>query len=313
MSPVDLIETIAGGQLNATEGGSAVLNASVTIEKAGQRAEISVGVPEDWPAGTYHWIHVATVENGTEMVSNSGGIQLAEGVKLNLTPNTTTIRKGNAVAFTLNRSDSGAPVNGTLTIGDRTVPVTNGIATVNFDSLGNYTVTASKDTTDDAEFINDSVTIHVLSRASLNVTNASVTETQAYTGEQVDVEVNVTNSGGFAGNRTLNLTINNSTGTHVLATREVEVPAHSTKTFFLNTSFETVGDKALKVNGVDAGTVTIDPAVTVTDFTINKSLVTVGEPLNITATVTNHANNDDSVPVTLVVDGTDVRNTTPEV
>lgn len=302
LDPVSFIDTFAGGAITGTSTGDIVLNASATAKKSEQKGQISVGIPDNWTAGSYHWIHIAMTNSSGELMSNSGDLEVAKGVNLNLTPNTSAIEPGDDVEFTLTREDTGEPVNGTLSVDDETIAI-NGSATYTFDSLGTYTVTASKPKTADTTFIEDTETIEVLEPANLSVTDAQATKTEAYVSEDVPVEVTVENTGGFAGDLPINLT--NSTG-HVLASDTVTVDANSTQSFTLTTAFDTTGDKKLAVNGVPAGTVTILPAVTVTDYTVNSTITSIDRPISVNATIENNGDITDNITVTLVVDGVDV-------
>jgi len=68
-------------------------------------------------------------------------------VDLDLSTNVSTVRVDEPVAVELSRADTGAPVSGRVRVGNRTVDVADGRATVRFDAAGAYTLTANRSQT----------------------------------------------------------------------------------------------------------------------------------------------------------------------
>ncbi|QLG27362.1 PGF-pre-PGF domain-containing protein [Halorarum halophilum] len=61
------------GDLTVTDD-AVQLDASMTAERTTPNAKIDVGTAENWSAGRYHWIHIATTADGSVVGSNSGNL-----------------------------------------------------------------------------------------------------------------------------------------------------------------------------------------------------------------------------------------------
>ncbi len=91
-------------------------------------------------------------------------------VGLELSTNVSTARVGDPVAVELVRADTGAPVDGRLTVGNRTVSVTDGRATVRFDAAGEVALRANRSATTTERFRAATATVTVeRRRAALEV------------------------------------------------------------------------------------------------------------------------------------------------
>lgn len=91
-------------------------------------------------------------------------------VDLTLATNASTVRVDDPVAVALQRADTGDPVSGRVTVGNRTVAVENGRATMTFDAAGAYTLTANRSRTATERFRAASANVTVeRRRAGLDV------------------------------------------------------------------------------------------------------------------------------------------------
>ncbi|WP_311173112.1 choice-of-anchor D domain-containing protein [Halobellus ordinarius] len=146
--------------------------------------------------------------------------------------------------------------------------------------------------------------------SNVSVVNASVDPDEAFTNESVTVNVTLENTGDLEGSKTVNVTVDDT----VVANASATVPGGTTKTISTQVTFDTPGEKAVTVVDTDtdaettAGTVTVDPAIEVTDFSLNRTPPTIGEPVNVTATVENVGPNPDSTEVSLFVEGVEEGN-----
>ncbi|MDB9274929.1 hypothetical protein, partial [Halorubrum ezzemoulense] len=101
----------------------------------------------------------------------------------------------------------------TVTVGESSNTTgPNGITniTLSEDEAGEYTALASKTNEGETSFNSDSVDVTVEAPTDIEVEDAYRLTTQAYTGDQVEVEAVVVNNGDRSGNATIDLTSNES-------------------------------------------------------------------------------------------------------
>lgn len=137
---------------------------------------------------------------------------------------------------------------------------------------------------------------------SLRVTDAAPQRTAAYVGEEVDVEARVGNDGYTDGEATVTLTVD---GTAV-ASETVEVEPDDERTVVLEREFDDPGEYDLAVNGVEAGTVTIEPAIAVEDVALRDRTVGVHGAAAVEVTVANRSRAEASTTLTLTENGESV-------
>jgi|GEM_PF-3584247 len=150
------------------------------------------------------------------------------------------------------------PFNGTsgsITDGAATETVTLQIGE-NF-STGDYRFVYAA-TGDDGSFSTDDTTITVVESDNVSVTSASLSDTSIEEGESVNVDATVENVGGTQGTITADLEVDGTT----VASKQVTVSAGGTKTVTFTETFNNPGTFDISVNGVNAGTLSVNEADT---------------------------------------------------
>lgn len=177
--PANATVSVDGETYHAGEDG----RVNVTLDVAGDVA-FSASAP-DTPAVTFaDATRRVTVDRRT--------------VGLSLAANRTTVPKGEAVAFELTRDDTGAPVDGTVAVGNATHRTgADGTVAVTFEDPGSAVVGASRNDTATETFRGDA-TILTVRGAQFSVTGFDA-PAEVARGENVTVAVNVTNAGNEPG------------------------------------------------------------------------------------------------------------------
>jgi len=146
--------------------------------------------------------------------------------------------------------------------------------------------------------------------ATFEVTDASVDPTTVTQGETAEVTATVENSGNESGTFTAELTRNGT----VTQTGEVSVEGSSTRDVTFTVEPAATGAYDLSVNGVDAGTLTVNDSASfdVVRADIDEGTVEVGEAVDVTATVENTGESNGTHEVSLQADGTTAETRTTE-
>ncbi|MFB6130286.1 MAG: CARDB domain-containing protein [Salinigranum sp.] len=300
-----LLERVLGSSSNVQSvSPNATVNASLTARVGSPVDTVSVRTGKDWPHKEYRWLYVATAQNGTETVSDTGTLNLTTSVQLNLTANETTVHPGDTVGFRVTREDTGAGTSATVTVDGKTLQTdSSGRLNYTFASAGTFHATASKQQTT-VPFLNDSVDVSVLAPANLVVEKASATKSQVYVGQAVKVLATVNNTGDETGSRNVTLTVD---GTPTI-TKNVTVDPGTPTNVTFSPQFNATGTYDLAVDNVSAGSVTVKQGAAVTGFTLNRTAVTVGGAVTVNATVNNTASTSQTITVRVYHNGTDVAN-----
>ncbi|WP_424017935.1 PQQ-binding-like beta-propeller repeat protein [Halorientalis pallida] len=140
------------------------------------------------------------------------------------------------------------------------------------------------------------------------MTDASLGTETVVVGEPVTVEVTLQNSGVLESETTVALTVDGETVTE----ESVTVGGDGT-TVTVERSFEAPGEYALAVDGVAAGTVTVERAIRVREASLERARGPVGTRLPLLATIRNHGPAAVGRPVTVTADGDSVATRTVEV
>ncbi|GAB3020258.1 right-handed parallel beta-helix repeat-containing protein [Natronobiforma cellulositropha] len=144
----------------------------------------------------------------------------------------------------------------------------------------------------------------------LSVVDASLSDDEVAVGENVRITATVENSFESAETYEATLEIDGAP----VANETVSVDANTTATVAFTHGFDDGGLFDVTVDGVAAGTVTVDdPALEVTDASVSTDEAAVGEDVTITATVENSGVETGSHVTTLGVNGTAVATETVEV
>jgi uncharacterized cupredoxin-like copper-binding protein len=167
--------------------------------------------------------------------------------------------------------------------------------TTSFAEAGDHTVT-----------INDlEPTAIQVGSADVSVTDYSLSSTEVEPGEELTVTATVENAGELAGETDVTL----YTGEDVPAltaesqtTKTVSVGPGNTTTVEFTTSFAEVGQYPVTVNNLEPTTVTVAD-ISVTDYSVDKTEIELGETLTVTATVENLKSTTDSLDVELLSNG----------
>lgn len=140
-----------------------VENASVFIAgdryRTGPNGTVVVALPS---TGTYEITARPPGTNDTSLTGRATVRVRRATVELEVVPNRSTIDVGESVAVTLQRSDNGTPVRGTIVAGNRTVRTGNdGRAVVTFDRGGRHRIVGRKNATDGTRFVEGTTTVRV--------------------------------------------------------------------------------------------------------------------------------------------------------
>jgi PGF-CTERM protein len=102
----------------------------------------------------------------------------------------------------------------------------------------------------------DDLAIVVTQQAELSVTSASTNTGSVISGNDVQVTATVANTGPVSGTETVRFAVDGATE----ATRTVTVAGDSNKTVQADVTLIQTGDRRITVNGVSAGTVSVNPS-----------------------------------------------------
>ena len=144
-----------------------------------------------------------------------------------------------------------------------------------------------------------------LSSSQIQLTGLQVTPPTAQVGEPVKVSINVTNIGGELGTYSVNLMLD---GTQNQA-QSVTLAVGETKTveFTINDAVE--GVHVVGIENLQGGFVLVSK-VTLSDLAVNRTEAQVGEPIGITAKVTNNAQDAQSYTFTLTINDSPIQTKT---
>jgi len=179
------------------------------------------------------------------------------------------------VRFNVTNSTGGAVEDATIVAGGQVLETNaSGLANATFAS-GTVTASATKDT-ERTSFNPDSETFTVNRPANVRLLGADVDRETVNAGETVSVEVDLLNIGGIAADRNVTLEADDETVNSSVET----IPAGDAPTVTLSAQLNQTGDRVLSVslNGTDPtrqSTVTVDPAASVTNYTVNDTAISV--------------------------------------
>lgn len=142
---------------------TAVEDATVTVAgdryRTGPNGTVVVALPS---TGTYDITARPPGTNDPSLTGTASVRVRRATVELDVVPNRSTIDVGESVAVTLQRSDNGTPVRGTIVVGNRTVrTVSDGRAVVTFDRGGRHRIVGRKNATDGTRFVEGATTVRV--------------------------------------------------------------------------------------------------------------------------------------------------------
>ncbi|PGF14376.1 hypothetical protein CP556_21515 [Natrinema sp. CBA1119] len=271
---------VASVTVSADSAGTSTIDAVTNLKKGSATLTIedpTLTVSTDVDSVT---VGEETTVNTTVTYENNGSA--VEGATLNVTgagvdvADQTTDANGTA-QFTVNASEAG----------DITVN-----ATLAGTNMGQATITAEPAAQPDisVDYDVDSETVEV--------------------GENVTVTATVTNAGDAAGSADVTF---NADGTEV-ENQSVDVDANNSTTVEFTTSFDSAGSHNVSINDLNATEITVQaPASFDVSYDVDKENITVGETLNVTATVENTGDLSGETTVYFHAAGDEYTNTTVSV
>ncbi len=133
---------------------------------------------------------------------------------------------------------------------------------------------------------------------SIQLTDLTITPTQATAGQIVKIAFNATNLGGERGSYTANLTLDGESN----LSQTVHLSGSETKTieFVLDSAFE--GSHTVKIGNLE-GTFSVQNKFTIADLAINRTQAGIGEPIGISVKITSQVEENDEYFVTLSING----------
>lgn len=178
-------------------------------------------------------------------------------------------------------------------------------------SDGEYDIAVVGEDSDGETIEREAGTLLVERPANLTVTAATVEDTEILAGESTAVTATVTNDGDRDGVEEVALLVDSE----VVTTTAVEVEANSHTAVTFSQSFDDAGTYSLSVDEVDAGDLTVlaPAAFDVTDATLSNTTVDEGEPVEVSATVTNTGDVSGTFTAGLEVDGESVETQTLDI
>lgn len=293
-SAIDFIAESAGGPPPGanTYGDKTVLSGSVTAVRTDPDTELAVGTTRNFSTGTYRWVHLARVDGQTVTTTDAGTLTVTDGTQLDVDVNQTTAVYGDSINVSVTRSDTGEPVDTTVAVGDTEIQTgSDGFETITVEQTGNLTVEAAAPS---REFYADQTALSV-QPLSLNLT---ANRTSPVAGDPVQLSVTRIDTGD-----PVNATI--ETGAATLTTG-----SDGTVTTVLSTP----GEQTLTANPTSeefgADTLTIDvraPAnISVVDYGVNQTRLTVSERASVTAQVENTGDVEGNESVRFRVAGAEI-------
>ena len=141
-----------------------------------------------------------------------------------------------------------------------------------------------------------------LSSNQIQLIGLQVTPPTALVGESVKVSVNVTNVGGEAGNYPVNLTLDGVQN----QVQSIRLSAGETKTVDFTVTGTSSGVHIVGIGSLQES-FSLTDKVTISNLAANRTLAQVGEPIGITAIVTNNAQEPENYSFTLTVNNSSVQ------
>lgn len=142
-------------------------------------------------------------------------------------------------------------------------------------------------------------------RPALGVSDASVSDTEIYLDETLEITGTVENDGDAEGTFHAELRIDGT----IIETKEVTVGAGETESVTFSGTFGEPGEYEVGINDVRAGTVVVErrpPEFEIRDASIEKTTIAVGEEVEVRATVANVGGQEGTFTAELQVDGLSV-------
>lgn len=140
---------------------------------------------------------------------------------------------------------------------------------------------------------------------ALGVSDATVSETEIYLDETLEITGTIENEGDAEGTFYAELRIDGT----IIETKEVTVGAGETESVTFSGTFGEPGEYEVGVNDVRAGTVVVErrpPEFEIRDASIEKTTIAVGEEVEVQATVANVGGREGTFTAELQVDGLSV-------
>ncbi|WP_254864727.1 CARDB domain-containing protein [Halovivax gelatinilyticus] len=262
--------------------GDESLDASVTTLSADGDATVDIETLEDWAEGEYQWVHVAATEDGEQIATSEGTIEIEEDSPGVIPPPPPDPPEASfeIVKTGASATELGADESVELTATVQNTGDASGTTTLEFTRDGEviHTETVSLDAGEDK-----SVTVSdapgagtydyaVNGESIATVTfeddteppepepakfvtgNAFVSDTEVETGESIDVTATIVNEGGEAGTHTAELFVD---GEAVDSTTISLGPGEEETVSFTHT-FDDEGEYEIAINDATIGTVTVE-------------------------------------------------------
>ncbi|KAB1193243.1 hypothetical protein GJR96_07205 [Haloferax sp. MBLA0076] len=240
-----------------------------------------------------------------------------QSVPLSLAANATTIPAGEDVRFTVT-DDANDPVNEsnvTVTLPDGSTQTVqtdaNGEAVFTSTTTGDYAVTASKNDTATEAYQSDSLTVTANEPGHVVVESVDV-PSEVVRGEDVTVDITLSNPGAFDATDTLDVT-----GPLGVDTTETTLTPGETRTVVRTISTQGTTADTLSLtaetsnNSVSNTSTILEPAnVSVDGYSLVETTILANEPVNATATLNNTGEVEGTYVLNLSVDGSVVTNET---
>lgn len=220
----------------------------------------------------------------------------------------TTVTAGDAVQVMATVTNTGTNGTTSLTLSADGTPLATRSVSVPANATETVVFDASIDAAGTYELAVDGVvagtlTVEPAPSPDVSVVSAALTTNETVTGATVAVDVTAEITGDAAGSVALTLTAN---GTAV-ATTDLTVPAGAVATGPLSTTFDAPGAYALAVNGIPAGTVTVEPApapeLSVTNVSAPDAPVYENRPTTVSVTVENTGDASGTMVLELTANG----------
>jgi hypothetical protein len=135
-----------------------------------------------------------------------------------------------------------------------------------------------------------------ISTSQIQFVGLTIYPSQAVLGQSVSISVNVTNVSGEAGTYIANLMLNGETNQN----QTINLTPGETKNVQFTVIASTEGKHVLSIGTLE-GVLTITNSIALYDLAINRTEAKVGEPIGISLTVTNRAQENGNYSVTLII------------
>lgn len=172
VSITQIVDFVANESSRTTPDTSTTTNAIVmdasaaAVANQGDSTTLTVETFENWSAGHYTYVYVASTNQSDEFATKTGTVAVANRrpVQLSVTANRTSLTVGQAVKLSVTRN--GTPVEGaTVTIDGRTLTTGgDGAVTVTLATAGNFTAEISKEDTLTEDYLSTNITVTAKSR-----------------------------------------------------------------------------------------------------------------------------------------------------